>query len=94
MPATSSGSGPIAAGSCPAAVIASAKVVPSRSRSPRALAGSTAPASSRLPRHATPNRAPSSSQNAATASGRTGTCPRSRSRSIAANAVTTPSGPS
>ena len=94
MPATSPGSGPRAAGSCPAAVIASASVVPPESVSARARAGSIAPASSRLPRQATPNLAPSSSQNAATASGRTGAFPRSRSRSIAANAVTTPSGPS
>ena len=69
-------------------------MVPPASVSARALAGSIAPASSRLPRQATPNLAPSSSQNAATASGRTGTFPCSRSRSIAANAVTTPSGPS
>ncbi|SLJ79541.1 Uncharacterised protein [Mycobacteroides abscessus subsp. abscessus] len=46
------------------------------------------------PTQATPNRAPSSSENAVTATGRVGTVPRSRSRSTAANAETTPSGPS
>ena len=81
-------------GSCPAAAMASARVIPAASASARAVAGSMAPASSRLPRQATPNRAPSSSLNAAIPSGRTGRRPRSRSWSTAANAETMPSGPS
>ncbi len=74
--------------------MAAANVVPPTSVSARALAGSIAPVSSRLPRQATPNLAPSSSVNAATATGRRGLCPRSRRASMAANAVTTPRGPS
>ena len=61
---------------------------------PRAWSGSSAPVSSREPAQAMPNRAPSSSVKLTTASGRAGTCPRSRSRSTAANPPTTPSGPS
>src|SRR6516225_1055628 len=94
MAASSSSSGPIRPGSYPAAAIASASVTPAASASARARPGSMAPVISRLPRQATPNRPPSSSLNAATPSGRAGTRPRSRSRSTAANADTTPSGPS
>ncbi len=92
--ASSPGSGPMPPGSSPAAVIALARLTPPPSRRSRAAAGSTAPVSSRLPRQARPNRPPSSSVNAATTTGRAGTKPRSRSRSIAAKADTTPSGPS
>ena len=53
-----------------------------------------APVASREPRQASPNREPSSSANTATPIGRVGANPRSRSRSIAASAETTPSGPS
>ena len=81
-------------GSRPAAVIASARLTPLPSRSSRAASGAIAPVSSRVPRQARPNLAPSSSQNAATAIGRAGTNPPALSRSIAANADTTPSGPS
>ena len=91
---SSSSSGPSASGSRPAARIASTRLIPSWSRSSLAAAGSTAPVSSRLPRHATPNLAPSSSMNAATAIGRAGWNPAPRRSLIAANADTTPSGPS
>ena len=74
--------------------MASPRVTPSASRSPRAVAGSIAPVSSRLPRQATPNRPPSSSANAATAIGRAGSKPSARNWSMAAKADTTPSGPS
>ena len=74
--------------------MASANVIPAPSRRPRAVSGSIAPVSSRLPRQATPNRPPSSSANAATAIGRAGWKPAARNSSMAANADTTPSGPS
>ena len=94
MRASRVSSGPIPAGSCPADVIAPASVLPPASVSARAFTGSVTPVSSRLPRQATPNLAPSSSLNAATTTGLARRQPRSRRRSIAANAVTTPSGPS
>ncbi len=94
MPAIRSASGPIAAGSNPACVMAAARSTPSPSVSSRAASGAIAPVSSRLPRQETPNLAPSSSVNATTPTGLTGTCPASASRSIATNAETTPSGPS
>jgi hypothetical protein len=74
--------------------MAAARLTPSPSRRSAAAAGAMAPTSRRLPRQATPNRAPSSSVKAATATGRAGVKPRSRSRSMAANADATPSGPS
>ena len=60
----------------------------------RATSASTTPVSSLLPKQASPNRAPSSSINATTPIGRTGRNPRSRSKSRARKADTTPSGPS
>ncbi len=64
------------------------------SRSPRARSALNAPLDSCDPTQATPNRAPSSSENATTATGTVGTTPRARTMSTAANADTTPSGPS
>ncbi len=81
-------------GSWPAADIASTRYVPARSRRRPASSGEMRPVASRDPRQATPNREPSSSTNSATPTGRDGTTPRSRSRSIAAKEETTPSGPS
>ena len=90
----SCGSSPRCSGLRPARTSASANVIPSASRSPRARSAVRAPVDSCDPTHATPKRAPSSSENATTATGMAGTTPRSRSMSIAANADTTPSGPS
>ena len=82
-------------GSCPAARIASASVVPSASVSRRARSASSAPVSSRDPAQAMPNRAPSSSVKLTTPSGRAGTDAAARAAGRrAANALTTPSGPS
>ncbi len=50
--------------------------------------------STRDPAQAIPKRAPSSSTKFATATGRVGATPSLRSRSSAANELTTPSGPS
>ena len=57
---------------------------PSRSRSSRAFSQVIAPVTSREPRHARPKREPSSSTKAETPIGRSGSKPRSRSRSMAA----------
>ena len=80
----------------PAARMASAIDTPSASVQARARSGSSAPVSSREPTQATPNRAPSSSANATTATGRRGSAAgaAARTTSSAANAETTPSGPS
>jgi len=80
--------------SSPAAAIASSSGTPCRSRRARACDQSVAPVARREPRQARPNRDPSSSTNTDTPMGRPGRNPRSRSRSTAANADTTPSGPS
>ena len=78
----------------PALPSASAIVTPCR-RAARARARvPSAPVSSREPAHANPKRAPSSSQKLTMPIGRDGVKPSSRSASTAANAETTPSGPS
>ena len=86
--------GPMPPGSCPAAAIASASVMPPRVGQRPGPAGLDGAGQQPAAQAGDAEPAPSSSLNAATASGRTGRLPRSRSRSIAANAVTTPSGPS
>ena len=60
----------------------------------RALSGLSAPVITRDPAQETPNRAPSSSTKFTTPIGRRGAKPSERSRSMASNALTTPSGPS
>ena len=74
--------------------IASAMLIPLASRNARARSGLRTPLIIRDPAHETPNRAPSSSTKLTTPIGRCGAKPPARSRSIAANALTTPSGPS
>ena len=92
--ASASSSRPRPAGSRPAARIASAMVVPSRSVRPRARSAPSTPVITREPAQATPKRAPSSSAKLTTPTGRAGAKPVDRSWSIAASAPTTPSGPS
>src|SRR3954470_19054141 len=82
------------AASSPYDAIASSRRTPRRSRRARASSHEVAPVASREPRQASPNRDPSSSTNTDTPIGRAGGKPRSRSRSTAASAETTPSGPS
>ena len=89
-----SSSRPIWCGSRPAALRASAIVVPSASVRLRARRAVIAPVMTREPAQATPNRAPSSSTKFTTPIGRDGWNPLSRKQSIAARALTTPSGPS
>src|SRR3954454_7620501 len=73
---------------------ASSSDTPLRSVRAAARSQGSDPVARREPRQARPNRDPSSSTKTATPSGRAGRTPRSRSRSIAASADTTPSGPS
>ncbi len=92
--ASVSSSRPVSWGSRPARRSTSARVSPSSSVSPSARSGESAPVSSREPMHGTPNLAPSSSVKQATPTGTEGVTARSFSRSSAAKADTTPSGPS
>ena len=73
---SSSSSGPIGAGSNPAAVIASARLTPAPSRSARAAGrGPSRRSAAGCPGRRARTWPPSSSQNAATATGRAGTRP-------------------
>ena len=94
MRRSASSSRPIWCGSRPAALSASAIVVPSASVRLRARRAVIAPVMTREPAQATPKRAPSSSTKLTTPMGRDGWKPLSRNESTAARALTTPSGPS
>ena len=94
MRRSASSSRPIWCGSRPAALSASAIVVPSASARLRARRAVMAPVITREPAQATPNRAPSSSTKFTMPIGREGWKSLARNASTAAKALTTPSGPS